>query len=151
MSKSFVNPDNTLRADGTGAEYSRVIADIAERDECPFCSESLAKYHKNPILREGAFWLVTDNMYPYEGAKNQILFIHKDHIEHLSDVSPGAWQELHRLAAWISDERDIRGGTFYLRFGETEYTGASVRHLHANLISPDVENPKRKPIVTRIG
>jgi hypothetical protein len=45
--------------------YGNVIADIAEKNICPFCAEHLTTYHKKPIdTRE--HWHVTDNMYPIQ-------------------------------------------------------------------------------------
>lgn len=151
MDKPFVNISNTYRADQSGVVYGKVISQIQKDGVCPFCPEQFARYHKNPILRDGAHWLATDNMYPYEGAKHHVLFIHKKHIEHVEDVGVEAWAELHEFVKWLTAERGIRGGTFFMRFGDTNYTGASVSHLHANLVSPDVDKPDRKPVIARIG
>jgi len=52
---------------------------------------------------------------------------------------------------YFTGENKIPGGTFIMRFGDTRYTGASVSHLHANLISPDGEDKDRKPIIARVG
>lgn len=146
----FVNHDNTAyRPDG--GTYGKVIDRIKEDGVCPFCPENLAKYHKKPILKEGSFWVLTENMYPYEGAKQHGLLIHKAHITSLPQISKEAWSELNDLVVWFTTERNIPGGTFLMRFGDTRYTGASVSHLHANLVSPDGENPDRKPILTRVG
>jgi diadenosine tetraphosphate (Ap4A) HIT family hydrolase len=149
MSDAFVNTENTgYRADGT---YGGVIQQIKQDGVCPFCPDSLRKYHTNPILREGSFWLATDNLYPYAHAKHHILFIHKEHIGHLTLLSREAWDELYEFLHWAIRERSIPGGTFVFRFGDTAYTGASVAHLHANLVSADGTDKNREPIMTRIG
>ena len=49
----FVNLDNT--AHRPTDTYGNVISQIQKDGVCPFCPESLAKYHKNPILKEGKF------------------------------------------------------------------------------------------------
>ena len=145
----FVNHENTEhRPTGT---YGNVISQIEKDGVCPFCPESLAKYHKNPILREGAFWLLTDNMYPYEGVKYHELLIHKAHITSFSEISKEAWEELNDFIKKFTGENKIPGATFLMRFGDTRYTGASVSHLHAILVSPDGEDKDRKPIIARIG
>lgn len=145
----FVNLENTAhRPAGT---YGKVIDQIQKDGVCPFCPESRAKYHKNPIIREGSFWLLTNNMYPYEGAKYHALLIHKAHVTDFSEVSKEAWSELDDFVKDFTAENNIPGGTFIMRFGDTRYTGASVVHLHANLVSPDGENKDRKPIIARIG
>ena len=145
----FVNFENTKsRPDGT---YGRVINQIAQDGVCPFCPEHLASYHKNPILKEGDHWLLTNNMYPYEGAKYHALLIHKTHITSLAELSSEAWEELKTLGDWYVAENNIPGGAFMMRFGDTRYTGASVQHLHANFVSSHGENPDRKPILARVG
>ncbi|HVN26385.1 MAG TPA: hypothetical protein VMT99_01900 [Candidatus Paceibacterota bacterium] len=145
----FVNSENTGERPDGGA-YGEVIRAISKDGVCPFCPENLVRYHKNPILREGAFWLLTDNMYPYEGAKHHALLIHKRHIGDLRELEPGAWDELHRFVADLADERHIPGGTLIMRFGDTRYTGASVSHLHANVVSSSGDDG-RKPILARVG
>jgi diadenosine tetraphosphate (Ap4A) HIT family hydrolase len=145
----FVNLDNTkYRPDD---KYGKVIDQIKKDGVCPFCPENLAKYHKNPILKENESWFLTQNMYPYEGTKHHALVIHKKHIESMALVSQNAWSELKLLVDAFIAEQKIPGGTLIMRFGNTRYTGASVSHLHANLVSPDGESKDHKPIVARIG
>lgn len=155
---NFVNIDNAHRPDrpdGTDGKaikiYGKVIDKIKEDGVCPFCPENLSKYHKGPILKEGVYWLLTKNMYPYEGAKHHILIIHKKHIEKFNEIIPTAWDEAKSLIEFFAKKENIFGGTFMMRFGDTAHTGASVSHLHAHLISPDMENKKRKPIIARVG
>lgn len=149
MEGSFVNPDNTgYRA---SSKYAEVINQINENKVCPFCPEHLATYHKNPILKENTHWLATNNMYPYEGAAHHLLLIHKQHIEDFAEISVEAWKELNEIIAWAIKEKAIQGGSLLMRFGNTACTGASVSHLHANIVSGDLDNKDRKPIVTRIG
>jgi diadenosine tetraphosphate (Ap4A) HIT family hydrolase len=146
---TFVNSDNTKhRPDG---KYNNVINQIQKDGVCPFCPEQLEKYHKNPILKSGTFWVVTDNMYPYKGAQYHVLFIHKEHISNISELSSEALLELHKLINEHLKEKNIPGGTFMMRFGDTRYTGASVTHLHAHLISPDGTQKDREPILARVG
>jgi ATP adenylyltransferase len=145
----FVNADNTKhRPDG---KYGKVIDQIKNDGVCPFCPENFMKYHKNPIIHDGNYWVLTSNMYPYEGAKHHALLVHKKHITTLAEVSDNAWLELKHVFDWYVREHNIPGGSFVMRFGDTRYTGASVQHLHANLVSSDGENPERKPILARIG
>ena len=148
MSK-FVNVANT--DNHKGSNYDKVIKDIAEKKVCPFCPEQLKNFHKNPILSEGNFWLATDNMYPYKGAKTQILFIHKAHITSISEITEKAWAELRELINKMVSERKVPGGTFMMRFGDTRFTGATVTHLHAQIISSGPGEPGTEPIITRVG
>lgn len=145
----FVNHENTKHRPDSA--YGEVIDAIKKDGVCPFCPEHLATYHKNQIIAEGAYWLLTNNMYPYQGTKYHVLILHKKHIESFSELTPAAWAELHRMVADHLAKNKIPGGTFVLRFGDTDYTGASVKHLHANLVSPHGEDKDREPIVVRIG
>ena len=143
---AFVNVSNSRP--GT---YEEVIRQIEKDKVCPFCPDQLKKYHKNPILAETPRWIVTTNMYPYKGAKTHALFIHKEHIVGLQELSADAWKEFHELIAQFISERKIPGGTALMRFGDTKYTGASVNHLHAHLISSDPDQKDYAPVLARVG
>lgn len=145
---SFVDSNNTIhRPDGT---YGNVINQIKKDGVCPFCSEYLAAYHKNPIDAMGECWLVTDNAYPYEGAAHHLLFIHKKHIENFSELSSDAWLELQGLISQSLATKSIKGAALLFRFGDTNYTGASVRHLHAMVVSGKGE-AGAAPVLARVG
>lgn len=144
----FVNQQNAR----PGA-YSEIIKKIADEKVCPFCPEHLAEFHKRPI-EPWTHWLATENMYPYKPNKHHLIFIHKAHIQHIAEIAPEAWAELGEIIREQTAKRNITGGTFYVRFGDTRYTGASVNHLHANLIQSDPEDPTYDPakgIYTRVG
>lgn len=145
---NFVNPNNAGRP---GDDlYTNFIKDIAERGECPFCAENLANYHKNPILYETDHWLLTDNMYPYKGAVQHLLIIHRDHIESIEEVGPDAWRELQQVIKYAKKLRGIKGGALLMRFGKTAYTGATVAHLHAQMVAGSGE-PGAAPVLSRVG
>lgn len=133
--------------------YDAVIAEIAEKKICPFCSENLAKIHQRPLdIRQR--WIVTDNMYPYQPSLCHKLIIHREHIEHIEQMATDAWQELGEIIQEFTREQKIVGGTFLLRFGETKFTGASVAHLHANLVQSNPDDALYDPAIglrTRIG
>lgn len=144
----FVNQLNT-RPGG----YDKVIADIAEKNICPFCSDHLATFH--PLPRDQReFWTLTDNQYPYKPAKHHKLIIHTEHIEHLSQITPEAWRELGEIFQEQVAMNDMTGGVCILRFGDTKYTGGTVSHLHANLVQSNPDDPAYDPavgLVRRIG
>ncbi|MFA6405020.1 MAG: hypothetical protein WCW03_03410 [Candidatus Paceibacterota bacterium] len=136
MSK-FINISNIRRDD-----QKRVMEKIATEKHCPFCSENIAKYHKKPIIKEGKYWILTDNQWPYEKVNNQLLAIHKTHIEHLSEMDPEAGIELIELFKDECNNRNIPGGGLVMRFGSNPEHGTfgnSVLHLHAHLIEPNLD------------
>ncbi len=133
----FINLDLVRRDD-----QRKVMEEIKKHGHCPFCRENLNKYHKSPILKEGKFWLLTENQWPYEKVKHQLLAIYKTHVEHLSKIEPEAGKELIELFAEESKKRNMEGGGVAMRFGSSEHGnyGSSVLHIHAHLVEPDLEN-----------
>ncbi len=132
----FINLSSVRRQD-----QRQVMEAINKQGHCPFCRENLEKYHKNPILKEGKFWLLTENQWPYEKIKHQLLAIYKTHIEHIKDLDPEAGKELIVLFAEETKKRKIPGGGLAMRFGNNPKLGnygSSVQHLHAHLIEPDL-------------
>ncbi len=133
--------------------YQKVINSIADDGICPFCPEHLTRIHPNPI-EEKEHWIVTENAYPYMANKEHLLFIHKSHITNISELTASAWEELRIIINAECKKRSIFGGTFLMRFGDTQHTGATVEHLHCQLFQPDVNSPEYDPktgVVVRIG
>lgn len=146
---SFVDISNAART----PEYESAIKKIKEDGVCPFCAEHLKKYHKNPILEDGKYWLVTKNMYPYKSTKNHILFIYKEHIVSMSEIAPEGMLELLSFSKKLIKENNINIGSFLLRFGSGR-NSSTVAHIHAHLVQSDPSDPEyddTKGIVTRIG
>jgi ATP adenylyltransferase len=132
-------------------EQKRVMENIADAQHCPFCRENLCKYHQEPILKEGKFWIVTTNQWPYKHSKYHFLLIYKVHAVNLSDLSPAAGQELFELLAEIEESYKLKGGGLAMRFGDTDYSAGTVNHLHVQLIEPDLEDPSFTPVRIKIG
>ena len=132
----FINKETIRRED-----QRIVMGEIEKNGHCPFCRENLNKYHKNPILEEGKFWLLTDNQWPYEKVNQQMLAIYKTHIENIKDIDPEAGKELFEMFSKKAKERNIEGGGIAMRFGSSPNGnyGSSVLHIHAHLIEPDLK------------
>ncbi len=147
----YVNYENTRGRSDTS--YSDVVKNIESEGNCPFpfCGEDPAEHHKKPIFAEGKYWKATDNAYPYDNVDHHILFIYKEHKLSLTDITTEGWVELHRLVEETIKNRNILGGTLFMRFGDTRYTGASVSHLHAHLVVSKGNSSDYKPVLTRIG
>lgn len=142
-----VNRENARRPDGS--VYDKVIDKIAEEGFCPFCPEHLHETHPNPILADNAEWVATDNAYPYKHTDHHLLFIHKEHIEDIRELTTDGWAGLHEIVQQMLDERKIEGAALVMRFGKTALTGATVSHLHAQLVS-GTGNPDT-PVTMRVG
>lgn len=115
-------------------EQKRQMEQIAAEGICPFCPEHLERTHRAPIEWRGPWWSVTKNDYPYEGAKLHYLFVYNRHLETMAEVTPEAFAELMGHLQRIVREQAVPGGTFFMRFGDSGHTGATVAHLHAHLV-----------------
>ncbi len=87
-------------------DYAQALAKIEADGICPFCEAHLPKHHTKPILFRNA-----------------------------EELPIGAWESLGSAYRQLVAEYRIEGATLILRTGKTDFTGASVAHLHAQVIS----------------
>jgi len=127
------------------------MKEIIRDGVCPFCIENFDKYHKEPKIKETQYWILTKNDYPYEGAKIHLLLIHKKHLENLDKITPEASSDLMKLVSWSIKKFNIRGGSLFLRFGNMDYNGSSVAHLHAHLISGKKRSNKTESLKVKLA
>ncbi len=143
--KTHVNVENARSEDQTQA-----LRKIVESDKCPFCDPNYIKNeHKKPILLEGTHWFATENRWPNENAKHHYVFIHRQHRTSIAELSPAEWEELRTMTLEMRHKLNIPGGTFILRFGDSQFTGGTVTHLHAQLISG--HGDKDRAALVRVG
>lgn len=128
-----------------------VMKRIAKDKVCPFCEEHFLKYHTRPIIKKGKHWTLTENFAPYPGSKHHLLAVSRKHVRNFAELSSAAHAELFLLFAHESKKRGIKGGTVFMRFGDTDYTGGSVEHLHAQLVSGVRRGPKSEMLMTGIS
>jgi len=143
---AFVDPTFTKGR----KEYQKVMKEIVAEGVCPFCPETF-KWHTKPILKRFGGWLITENFSPYENAKFHFLIVGEIHKEKISEFTPSDWKSITDLIAWVTEKYNIKGGGVTMRFGDSLYTGATVKHLHLHLISPVVAGGKAKPVYFPIG
>jgi diadenosine tetraphosphate (Ap4A) HIT family hydrolase len=146
-SKKVVNKRFAL---GKG-EYENVINDIEMKGKCPFCPDNF-KYHKNPILKKTGSWFITENSWPYKNTEYHFLIINTNHKENFKELTVKDWNSIKEITDWAINKYKLKGGALALRFGETEYTGATVCHIHAHLIYPKLDkNKKTKTVYFPVG
>lgn len=125
----------------------KIIADGV----CPFCHDFVDKkkpaYHSNPILIETDFWAVTKNAWPYEHTREHLILIIKRHILNPEEMTRDETLDLWNIIKKIKQELNINHSTFLMRSDSTGMTGATVQHLHAQLVVAAGE----EPVITRIG
>ncbi|MBI1971240.1 MAG: hypothetical protein HYS52_00095 [Candidatus Wildermuthbacteria bacterium] len=134
MKKTVVNLRNARKG-----EYRKVIEEILARGKCPFCPENF-KYHKKPILRSQGQWFLTENSWPYTNTRCHLILICKTHKERFSELTRTDFKNVVNLTNWAIEKYKISGGAVFVRFGNTNFTGASVAHLHFQIVVP---KPKR--------
>jgi diadenosine tetraphosphate (Ap4A) HIT family hydrolase len=119
-------------------DYANVLDNIIETEKCPFCPDNF-KYHKKPILKKYNGWMATLNSWPYKDTTHHFIFICEKHKEKFSDLSDKDLQAVKYLVNWVTQKYKIKGGGLTLRFGDQNYTGATVLHLHFHLIVPELK------------
>ena len=143
--KKFVNPRFARKG-----EYEKVIKAIIAAGHCPFCPENF-RYHKNPILKNTKNWLITLSSWPYKNSRLHFLILSKKHKEKFEELSIEDFREVKTLVQWANKKFEIKGGGLTLRFGNTDFTGSTVAHLHFHLITPNLKNGKSLPVYFPIG
>ena len=133
-----------------GGKYSQVIQDIQSQGVCPFCPDTF-KWHTNPILKIDGGWLITRSFNPYAGTQEHFLIISQEHKEQLVELTPKDLYAILKLAQWATIEFKLQGGLLALRFGDSEHTGATVKHLHAHLVVPGKENGRIQVVNFPVG
>ena len=133
--------------------YKKILTDKV----CPFCVDFSKKrdtfeYHKKPAIIHGKYWVVTENFDPYKGTKHHLLFVHRKHIVSFTEIQPPALKEFMKIAQQLEKELSLPAGVFMFRFGDTDYTGGSVNHLHAHFILGVKKTKKQQePILVYAG
>jgi len=120
--------------DGVSDEYRGVLERIQEAGHCPFCPENFL-YHKNPILCTEEDWFITQNSWSYTNAEHRLIIISREHKESFADLSLEDFTQVMRLVQWAIAKFSISGAALALRFGNPAHTGATVQHLHFQLLS----------------
>lgn len=82
------------------------------------------------------FWYVSRNRFPYEEIEHQFLIIARNPIYNIENMSKEMWKELNYIRNKLISEYSIPGGALCFHFGETLFSGASLKRLHAHLIVP---------------
>lgn len=132
-------------------KYRKVLEEIEKKGKCPFCLQNF-KYHPSKVLKKKNGWFITENGYSYKDAEHKFLIICEKHKTELKELTAKDLISVKYLADWAVKKFLIQGGALALRFGATNYTGATVQHLHFHLISPKLKrNLTAKTVSFPIG
>ena len=88
------------------------------------------------MLHNKLGWFITESTWPYKNSQKHFLIIPLRHKENLREITNKDMQAILYLANWAIKKYRIKGGGLTMRFGNSDFTGATVSHLHAHLIYP---------------
>lgn len=129
--------DNISLAGVRTKSQLQIMRAIRKSGRCPFCQENLFLYHNKPIILEGDYWLLTENQWPYPGKNVHLLLISRLHCERICDLGPAAHAEFFSIVRQLELDGTFPSGAICMRSGiDTMLSGASVKHLHCQIISP---------------
>lgn len=147
MNKSGLDLSNARKE-----EQIATMKKIIEDGVCPFCHDFVDKikpaYHTNPVLIENNSWIVTRNAWPYDNTKEHLVLIIKRHILNPEEMSKEEVLDLWEIVGEVKKMLNITHSTLLMRSSEsTGKTGATVQHLHAQLIMSNDDGI----VLTRVG
>lgn len=147
MPTKYVDPRNA----GT-AKYAEVLRQINKEGRCPFCPGELAKTHDNPVIFTTEHWLITTNQFSYPKAEFRFLIILRHrHVENFVDLTDEEMGDVLTAYKWLLQDKKLSGSTLLLRQGETSRTGATVKHLHAQVIVGNGQGGEEDKVFARVG
>lgn len=140
---------------GRQKSYKDTLQKIHDGGYCPFCEEHFLKNHPDPILFKTDYWTVTTNAWPYDYTKNHFLLVYRpEHVVNSLDIKPEAYGELVSILKILTEKYSLGQCTLLMRSGDMSKTGASVKHIHAQIIEGDPNHPEYDPkvgVITRVG
>lgn len=121
------------------------MVDKIRREVCAFCPEHFDPA-KNVVVAENHRWHGWVNPYPKDGAAVHLIIAHKEHFTRLADLTPADFAALIDVIKLMPGALDIPGGALLMRFGDPTYNAGSMRHLHVNIMQPNLLEELRPPL-----
>lgn len=109
--------------------------------QCPFCGplESMPPEIQERMLIVGKHWRAWHNPFPYSGHASHIILAPIVHWTQPADVPAEAVAEWMELNVQLISQLELPGGGLVMRFGNHEYKGGSITHLHSHIQVPNRE------------
>jgi diadenosine tetraphosphate (Ap4A) HIT family hydrolase len=133
-------------------EQREIMESLAVTGECFLCSDTITRiaalypdFATTPI-HEGDYLFVKKNDFPYEGSVLHLLIVPKRHVTSVEDFLPEEFLELQDMIRWINITFNVQGASFFLRYGDTSFTGATLSHLHFHVVH-GVEKSKSSGVI----
>ncbi len=136
--KAKDNKSRHINLSHSRTDFQKAVMEKIKKDGvCPFCIENFSRYHTKLIIKNGVWWILTENFAPYDGTSLHLLIVYKRHATKLSEIDENAFNELLYMISWSEKHYKIDGGAFFMRFGNTNHTCGTIEHIHAQLIAGD--------------
>jgi diadenosine tetraphosphate (Ap4A) HIT family hydrolase len=126
---------------------------LASERVCLFCKAHLVEKN-NPVEYDNGGWSVAKNDFPYPGSVISMLLISNRHVASPDELTAGEWMRFGDAIAWLNHNYNIKGASLLMRYGEMEFNGSSIQHLHAHVvvgIKHDPSDPGQESLKIRIG
>ena len=117
----------------------------------PFMPDKIEQDGHQKIIKQGKYWYITTNRWAYDHTKHHYLIIANQYWTSLDQITPEASAEVIPLAQWLCHQLKVDGGALCLRFGDTNYSGGTIDHLHWQFIVPDIKANDYERISFAIG
>jgi diadenosine tetraphosphate (Ap4A) HIT family hydrolase len=133
MKAPYVYPKNA-----GSDEYRKKLEFIDELGINPFAQKYLTdpRFDQKEIIFETKHWSVFSNQHKYKDVEHQFVFVSKEESETLWELSPAAYLNLRATIKAVCRKNKIEGGGIVSRFGLPNKSGATVKHLHVQLLVP---------------
>lgn len=106
---------------------------------CPFCGElqDLPEEIRTRMILTGEYWRAWYNPFPYSGHAAHVVLAPIVHWTQPDEILPDAATEWMALNSRLIRSLRLPGGGLVMRFGDHEYKGGSITHLHSHIQVPD--------------
>lgn len=119
-------------------EQIRRMKALVEAGKCYFCRQGSAEEKTLPTaIEEREHFYVMKNDFPLEGSAHHYLIIPKRHLTRMTQLlMQGELAELMWMVYWLDHKLELgcAGYSFFVRNGNTRFTGATIDHLHFHFI-----------------
>jgi diadenosine tetraphosphate (Ap4A) HIT family hydrolase len=124
---------NNVRSETMRKKWQQIIDDGVN----PFDPQHVEKYIDGEIIKKGTHWYVFQNDQPYPGVKYQFVIVSNEFKSSFTELTHEEMIEFYTIAEILTKEYEIPGGGLIMRFGDTNVSGGSVKHLHGQLLVPN--------------
>ncbi|MBI2097296.1 MAG: dihydrofolate reductase [Candidatus Sungbacteria bacterium] len=123
-------------------EQRAVMERIKREGACPFCPENRRAGEVLEPLWRGKHWVLVPNRWPYEFITLHALAITERHLRFFHELTATETAELIELLTWAWKNYELQAYSIGIRCGEPHLTGATVDHLHVQLVVADPDTTK---------